>query len=123
MYPEVEDERSDNEKFEHPMTAVGVVLLSAALLGTVDGRYLRAFTGYSDQFLAAIAMNMLNNRLWTIEAYDHSTWLLQDGTIKKDVLWEHIEIACGELWLENAYLDVSSDPCEIYWGERGGLHY
>ena len=30
MYPEVEDEREDDDDYEHPMTAVGLILLSAA---------------------------------------------------------------------------------------------
>jgi hypothetical protein len=34
MYPDVENGRDDKASYEHPMTAVGIVLLSAALLGT-----------------------------------------------------------------------------------------
>lgn len=36
MYPDVVDERDDKGDYEHPMTAVGIVLLTAALKGTID---------------------------------------------------------------------------------------
>jgi len=41
MYPEVEDEREDDDDYEHPMTAVGLILLSAALLQTIEPSRLR----------------------------------------------------------------------------------
>ena len=123
MYPGVEDERDDKGSYEHPMTAVGIVLLSAALLGTIDARELMAFTRYSRQFVSAIALNMLNNRLWADGGYDHSSWLLEDGTMEEEELWEHIEIACGMLWMPKADTGVSAEPCDLYWDERGGLIY
>jgi len=86
MYPDVEDDRDDKCDFEHPMTAVGIVLLTATLTGTIDERALMGFTGYSRQFVSAIALNMLNNRLWSDNGYDHSNWLLDDGTIDTEKL-------------------------------------
>jgi len=123
MYPDVEDDRDDKCDFEHPMTAVGIVLLTATLTGTIDERALMGFTGYSRQFVSAIALNMLNNRLWSDNGYDHSNWLLDDGTIDTEKLWEHIDLACGSLWLPNAHTGGSTDPCDIYWDEGGGLGY
>jgi hypothetical protein len=43
MYAEVEDERDDKENYEHPMTAVGLVLLSAVIMGTIDATKLALF--------------------------------------------------------------------------------
>jgi hypothetical protein len=82
MYPDLEGERVYLRDDEHPMTAVGIVLLSAALLQIDRPRSLMSFTGYSFQFVSAIVLNMLNNRLWTNGRYDHSSWLLEDGTIR-----------------------------------------
>jgi hypothetical protein len=36
MYQGIEDGRDDHDTFEHPLTVVGVVLLSAALRETID---------------------------------------------------------------------------------------
>ncbi len=114
LYPDVDD---DQEPYEHPMTAVGVVLLSAALVGTTKVNGLSRFTGYSRHFISAIVTNMQNNKLW-IEGYDCSRWLSPDGTIDKTNLWEHIDLACGDLWLPTADTAVSADPCKVYWDER-----
>lgn len=102
MYPDVENGRIDKASYEHPMTAVGIVLLSAAFLGTTAGSQLMAFTGYSGPFASAIALNMLNNRLWIDGRYD---------------------LDCGMLWMSNADTAVSADPIDLYWDERGGLIY
>ena len=79
MFPAVEDERDDNEKYEHPMTAVGLVLLSAAIISTTEATKLVLFTGYSRPFISAITFNMQNNQLWVGGRYDASTWLSLDG--------------------------------------------
>lgn len=63
MYPDVEDGREDNENYEHPMTAVGLVLLSAAIIGTTEAAKLTLFTGYCRSFISAITLNMRNNLL------------------------------------------------------------
>jgi len=123
MYPDVENGRIDKASYEHPMTAVGIVLLSAAFLGTTAGRRLMAFTGYSGQFVSAIAFNMRNNRLWIDGRYEHSSWWLKNGTIGAEQLWEHIEMACGMLWMPEADTAVFGDPIDLYWDERGGLMY
>jgi len=56
MYPD-----GDSES-EHPMTAVGIVLLAAALLGITEEEALFRFTGYSRSFIAAILSNLRGNR-------------------------------------------------------------
>ena len=118
LYPEVEDERNDNENHEHPMTPVGLVLLSAAVVGTTKARDLVLLTGYSRPFISAIIVNMQNNKLWIDGLYDCSEWLSSDGTIDKARFWDHIEIACGSLWLPVGDTCVSADPCMVYWNEQ-----
>ena len=118
MYPDVEDGRDDNENYEHPLTAVGLVLMSAAIIGTTEAAKLTLFTGYSRSFISAITLNMRNNHLWIDSRYDVSTWLSSDGTIDADALWTHIEIACGNEFVPAAHPHLSSDPCMVYWDER-----
>lgn len=118
MYPEVEDERPDNDPYEHPMTAIGVVVLGAAIMGTTDASRLMLFTGYSRPFISAITLNMQNNQLWVDGRYDASSWLSSDGTIAEKCLWDHIEIACGSQWMPEGDTDIEADTCKIYWDER-----
>ena len=118
MYPEVEDDRGNNEPYEHPMTAVGLVLLSAAILGTSKPSKLAVFTGYSRSFISAITLNMQNNRLWIDGRYDTSTWLSSDGSIAASCFWEHIEVACGVLWMPAGDTHIAADTCKVYWDER-----
>lgn len=54
---------------EHPMTAVGVVLASAAVMATTDIEELVDFTGYSESFISAIAFNMKWNEIWSGNQY------------------------------------------------------
>jgi hypothetical protein len=58
-YPDVNDPPEN----EHPMTAVGIVLLSAIILETTDIGKLVRFTGYSPAFISAISANMRHNKL------------------------------------------------------------
>src|SRR5689334_18604643 len=97
LYPDVEEDR-DDEKCEHPMTAVGLVLLSAAIIGRTEVAELTVFTGYSRRFISAITSNMQNNRLWIDGRYDVSAWLSPDGAIDEVRFWDHIEFACGTMW-------------------------
>ncbi|MBZ5683119.1 MAG: hypothetical protein LAO24_23760 [Acidobacteriia bacterium] len=84
MYPGVEDGRDDHDAFEHPLSAVGVVLLSAALLENIDPSFLGALTHYSREFISAITLNMQNNKLWVEGRYDTSDWLSSTGTISPE---------------------------------------
>ena len=117
MYPEVEDDRDDND-YEHPMTAVGLVLLSAAIMGTSEASKLTVFTGYGHSLISAITLNMQNNRLWIDGRYDSSTWLSSDGSIPASCFWEHIEVACGVLWMPAGDTHIAVDACKVYWDER-----
>ena len=114
LYPEV----NDPPHVEHPMTAVGVVLLYAVIRGTTDINTVVRATGYSLEFISAIAFNMQNNDLWVGGNYEKtSSWLSSEG-ICNDRFWEHIEVACRELWLSDAASNRSVDTCKIYWDER-----
>jgi hypothetical protein len=117
MYPDIEDGREENDGFEHPMTAVGVVLLSAVLLDTTEMLKLAAFTGYSHQFISAISWNMQNNNLWTDGKYRVSDWSGANG-VDPEQFFFHIEIACGGLWQPDSQSLFSMDTCKIYWDER-----
>ena len=121
LYPAVEDERSDELPYEHPMTAVGIVLLSAAMMGSVDIAVLTSFTGCSTGFIAAIAFNMTNNGLWANGRYDTSDWLPRDSGIQVEELWEHVEIACGNMWRPVGDDRDPLDPCKVFWDERDGF--
>jgi hypothetical protein len=100
---------------EHPMSAVGLVLFSAAIMGTTDAGDLILFTGYSRKFFEAIALNMENNQLWVGGQYAASTWLSSDGTIDHNCFWEHIEVGSGG---PGTYGDIWADPCFIFWEEH-----
>ena len=104
------------------MVAVGIVLLSSAILGTGDIEKLVKFTGYTREFVSAIAFNMQNNNLWVNDQFEESQyrkWFALDGTIHDDdEFWENIQIACGTVWQPGADSDVSLDPCKIYWDEQ-----
>ena len=54
---------------EHPWVPIGVVLISAELLQTTDVSKLFAFTGYSQNFVAAIAFNLIHNNVWSRDGH------------------------------------------------------
>jgi hypothetical protein len=118
LYPDVEDGRDDDLAYEHPLTAIGVVLLSAAFLETVDAGSLSRFTRYSGHLISAINLNMQNNKLWTEGHYDTSAWLSPDGNIDERELWEHVEIATGSQWMPEGDTNISIDTCRVYWDEH-----
>ena len=118
LYPDVEDGRDDDLACEHPLTAIGVVLLSAAVLETVDAGRLTRFTRYSRHFISAINLNMQNNKLWAGGHYDTSAWLSADGSIDERELWEHVEIASGSQWMPEGDTNISIDTCQLYWDEH-----
>lgn len=64
--------------------------------------------------MCCVLSNKDGNRLWTDDGYDHSTWLLTNGTIEAEQFWERIELACGMLWMPNAATEFSADPCDLY---------
>jgi hypothetical protein len=107
----------DDDNEEHPMCAIGVVLLCAAIMHTTDVVRLATFTCYSYSFISAIKLNMENNRLWIGGLYDARSWLSLCGTIDNEGFWEHIEIASGMLWMPDADTNIEVDSCMVYWRE------
>ena len=99
---------------DHPMTAVGVVLLAAGPLGITDPQHLSQFTGYEQDFVSAIIFNLQNNKLWAEGHYDYSGWLSSDGSMKDHEFWDHIRAACGELLYNEADPDLAVSICLIY---------
>jgi hypothetical protein len=81
--------------------AVAGVLFSATLLGT-SAPELARFTGLHPEFIAAISWNMHNNHLWTRAGYDSSAWLSPEGTVNKAFFEEHVFIAWGDTWCDDA---------------------
>jgi len=75
---------NDPPEHEHPMVAVGIVLLSSAILGTANIEKLVKFTGYSRPFISAIAFNMENNKLWVDGQYGEES--TGDGSRLMDLL-------------------------------------
>jgi len=101
---------------DHPIDAVQVVLLTAAILGTINVVKLASFTGYSRQFISAIALNMKNNHLWINGQYKCSEWFDPEDGINHAMFHEHNDIACGSRWKPYAE-PISVDACQIYWTE------
>ncbi len=111
MYPDVDDGS------EHPMTAVGVVLLATGIFRINDEDALVRFTGYPKAFIVAILFNLRENGIWKNASYDCSGWLSDSGAIDGETLWNHIEAACDLLVLQDS--DVTGpDPCQIYWNNK-----
>jgi hypothetical protein len=80
-----------------PNFPVMVVLFSAALLRTANVEALCCFTGYSREYVGAIAENMANNRLWQGDQYTASGWL-RDGCLDEDEFGRQIDAAMGALF-------------------------
>lgn len=111
MYPD-EDSLS-----EHPMTAVGTVMLAGAILGITDEEALVQFTGYPRPFISAVLFNLRGNRVLNNGSYDCSEWLASDGTIAENALWDHVEAVWGYLWLRQVNFEPLN-PCQIYWNNK-----
>lgn len=122
-YPEVDDDDFALQRVgfvvENPMSAIGIVLISSLLLGTTDVAQLAQFTGYSRQFIRAIAWNMDNNRLWKDGKYECAGWssgnLLPRNKREDDEFWVHILIAEGSQWSNDAKSDLCHDASGIFW--------
>ena len=122
-YPDVDNDEFSVEHsgfgHEHPMTAIGVVLISSVLLGTTDVDRLADFTRYSKQFIRAISLNMENSRLWKDGRYDCAACscnnLLPRNKNQDQEFWEHIEIASGSMWASDATSLDSEDACAVFW--------
>lgn len=111
MYPDVDDGS------EHPMTAVGVVLLAAGIFGITDQDALVLFTGYPKAFIFGILFNLRQNGVWENGSYDSSGWLSADGAINEETLWSHVDAACNLIVFRDFDLPAL-DPCQIFWKNK-----
>src|SRR2546427_12550063 len=101
------------------MTAVGLILLSAALLQTIEPRELRLFTGYSREFISAIGLNMQNNKLWTEGRYEYFDFALCRGNYSiQDGFGTTSRLHADRSGCQPATPNSPIDSCKIYWDER-----
>jgi len=125
-YPDPEDDQVSIQfsgyVHEHPMTAIEVVLISSIVLGTTEVNKLAEFTGYSKRFIGSIASNMENNRLWEDGTYKYEGWssgnLLPRNQHEESEFLDHVSIAEGTCWTQDAKSADSVDPCAIFWNEK-----
>jgi len=92
--------------------AVASVLLSAAILQTVEPRKLRQFTGYHPAFIASVAWNMRNSKLWTATGYDTSRWLSVSGEMNDLLMLGDVDVAWGNGWGPDA--EFPRDAIDTY---------
>jgi hypothetical protein len=111
MYPDLDDGS------EHPMTAVGVVLLAAGIFGITDEAALIRLTGYPKAFIFAIRHNLRANGVWENGSYDCSGWLSSSGAIDEETLWSHVDAACNIVVLRD-FNSLTLNPCQIYWRNK-----
>jgi len=50
-------------------------------------------------------------------SYDCSDWFSEDCAITEQGVWDHIEAACGNVWLHEVDFNPL-DSCQIYWSNR-----
>jgi hypothetical protein len=123
-YPDVDDDQFSIEHsgfiHENPITAIGVVLISSVVLGTTEVNRLVEFTGYSKEFIRAIAANMQNSHLWRDGKYDCAEWSSGNNLLPRDEkedreFSEHIQIAEGSVWSADAKSRPSEDAGAVFW--------
>ena len=125
-YPDVDDDlfslKHSGFVHEHPMTAIGVVLISCIVLNSTDVNRLSDFTRYGKRFIRVIAANMENSGLWKDGKYDCSGWSsgnsLPRDQHEDDEFWNHIQVAEGSVWMKNARSLESEDACAVFWNEK-----
>jgi hypothetical protein len=95
--------------------AIASLLLSAAVLGTVEPGQLRRFTSYHPAFIASVASNMRNNNLWTVQGYDTSHWLSSAGEVNERSFLEDFDVAAGSSWCPDAeFFHDAIDAWDVY---------
>ena len=126
IYPDVDDDAFSIEPsgfvHEHPLIAIGVVLISSIVLGTTDPAKLVRFTKYSRRFVCGVATNMENSRLWKYDKYDRSSWssgnLLPRNEREEDAFWDHVLIGEGSLRSADANAAIVEDTSLIFWNDK-----
>jgi hypothetical protein len=123
-YPEVTDPEFNLEQsgvaHEHPLIAIGVVLISSIALATTDPVRLAEYTRYSERFVRAVAANMEISGLWRDDKYDCSDW--ECGQLlpfpENRAFWDHVLIGEGSLWNSGTHSRVTRDSGLIFWRDK-----
>jgi hypothetical protein len=123
-YPDVTDLEFSIEHsgfaHEHPLIAIGVLLISSVVLETTDPAKLVRFTRYSERFVRAVACNMEISGLWANDKYDASSWY--DGRLLLSPddrrFWNHVLIGEGSLWRRSTDCHLTQDSSLIFWAEK-----
>jgi hypothetical protein len=123
-YPEVTDPDFNLEHsgvaHEHPLIAIGVVLISSIALATTDPARLVEYTRYSERFVRAVAANMEISGLWRNDRYDCSDW--ECGQLmpaaENRAFWDHVLIGEGSLWNIGRHSQLTRDSGFIFWQDK-----
>jgi hypothetical protein len=123
-YPEVTDSEFNREHsgvaHEHPLIAIGVVLISSIVLATTDPVRLVEYTKYSERFVRAVAANMQISGLWRNDKYDCSDW--QCGQLmpapENRAFWDHVLIGGGSLRKSGMHTQLTEDSSLIFWRDK-----
>ena len=102
---------------EHPLIAIGVVLISSIVLGTTDPEELAGFTRYSKRFVCCVAANMENSGLWKHNKYDFLDWHCGElmPPPENRMFWDHVLIGEGSLRKSEAHSQLTRDSGLIFW--------
>lgn len=97
--------------------AIGVILISAIILGTTDTKSLSRYTKYGQRFVQAVARNMESSGLWRNGRYDSSSWYYGDPLPQPEgrAFWDHVLIGEGSLSMRNADRSVIQGSGLIFW--------
>jgi len=123
-YPEVTDPEFNLEHsgvaHEHPLIAIGVVLISSIVLATTDAVRLAEYTRYSERFVRAVAANMEISGLWKKDSYDCSDW--ECGQLlpsqENRAFWDHVLIGEGSLWKSGTHSRLTRDSSLLFWRDK-----
>ena len=122
-YPAVDDDQciiaDSGFIHEHPLTAIGIVLISSLVLGTTDSNRPAEFTRYSRPFVLAIQYGKQPGFGKTENTSTGAGRLVTSCRSNKQEdkeFWEHIQIADGSMWTADANSLVSEDVSSIFWG-------
>jgi hypothetical protein len=123
-YPDVTDPefnlKHSGFAHEHPLIAIGVVLISAIVLATTDAAKLAQYTKYSERFVRAVAANMETSGLRKDDKYDRSEWY--HGQLmppsEDRIFWDHVLIGEGSLWKSEGHCRLTRDSGLIFWQDK-----
>jgi hypothetical protein len=106
---------------EHPLIAIGVLLISSIILKTTAPSKLAQFTRYSERFVRAVARNMEISGLWANDRYDFSSWYRGELVPPENrEFWDHILIGEGSLWQRSTDCQLTQYTSLVFWADKLG---